>query len=471
MKGMRLMAAVAAASIVACACGSAATPAPGSPSASPTAALSGTPTTAPTPSRLETMAAEGFPIVMGKAGVVLPAEDLGATAGAQIDDFGFDLLRQLSPDGNLCVSPASIALALAMVRGGARGQTAAEMDKVLHSFGADGGDAEIAAFLDELAAQTFYEPTDWNESPDAAGTSDRTGTDPVSELDVSNQVFAQKGLTLRPAFLDRLATSFHAGVGLLDFKTDPEAARLVINRWASDRTKGRIPNVLQPGDVDKLTRIALANAIYLKAGWASPFDPEKTHARSFKTASGESVSVPTMAGSLELPYAAGEGYRAVELPYGGTQLEMTVIVPDDMSSFVAGLTSTKLRSIVAAETNYLVDLAFPRFSIETRFNLKATLSSMGMPTAFTDSADFSGITTEEQLLIQKVIHQANIDVVEKGTTASAVTVVLVGTTGGGIPTPPPHVTLRVDRPFLYLIRDTTSGAILFLGRVDDPSAK
>jgi serpin B len=471
MKGIRVLAAVAAASIVACACGSAVTPAPSWRSASPTAPATGTPTAAPTPSPLETMAPEGFPVVMGRASAVSPADDLGARAGAQIDDFGFDLLRQLSPDVNLCVSPASIALALAMVRGGARGQTAAEMDKVLHSFGADGGDAEIAALLDELAAQTFYEPTDWNESPDAAGASDPAGTEPASELDVSNQVFAQKGLALEPAFLDRLATGFQAGVGLLDFKTDPEAARLVINHWASDRTKGRIPNVLQPGDVDKLTRIALANAIYLKAGWASPFDPEKTQARPFKAASGKSVSVPTMAGSLELPYAAGEGYRAVELPYGGTRLEMTVIVPDDMSSFVAGLTSAKLQSIVAAETNYLVDLTFPRFSIDTRINLKATLSSMGMPTAFTDSADFSAITTQEPLLIQKVIHQANIDVVEKGTTASAVTVVLVGTTGGGIPTPPPHVTLRVDKPFLYLIRDTTSGAVLFLGRVDDPSAK
>jgi serpin B len=225
MQAIRLVAAIAAVSIVACACGSAVTPAPSLPSASPTAPATGTPTAALTPSPLQTMAPEGFPVVMGKAGAVTPADDSGMVAGAQIDDFGFDLLRRLDPEGNLCVSPASIALALAMIRPGGRGQTAAEMDKVLHSFGADGGDRDIAGLLASLAAQTLYDDTDWYVThPGAAGTPDHSNVEPAAELDVSNQVFAQKGLALEPAFLDRLGTTFQAGVGLLDFKNDPEAS-------------------------------------------------------------------------------------------------------------------------------------------------------------------------------------------------------------------------------------------------------
>jgi serpin B len=181
-----------------------------------------------------------------------------------------------------------------------------------------------------------------------------------------------------------------------------------------------------------------------------------------------------MAMDQELRYAAGKGYRAVQLPLGGSygSLSMTIIVPDDMSSFVNGLTAAKLASIDGQADGYDVDLTLPRFSADSRTDLASVLAAMGMPTAFdADKADLSGITTDEKLLIDKVIHQANIDVVEQGTTAAAVTVVLLGTTGGGPePTPPPHVKFHVDKPFLYFIREMTTGAVLFMGRIDDPSA-
>ena len=439
-----------------------------SPSPSPSPSLNATPS-----SPASTGAPAEFDIAMGKAGPLAPAADLGILAGSEINDFGFDLLRRLDSNGNLCASPTSIALALAMVRQGARGATATEMDKVLHNFGSTGQADEIVALLQALRNQTLYDDLYLN-SADPSATPDHTGKQPLVELDVSNAVFSQKGMNLEQAYLDALSSEFGAGVGLLDYENDPEAARLTINKWASDATKGRIPQVLQPGDITKATRIALANAIYLKAGWSYPFDPSATKSLPFTRPDGSKVSVPTMASDLVYQYAVGKGYRAVQLPLGGSygSLSMTIVVPDDMSSFVNGLTAAKLASIDTQGKSYTVDLTLPRFSAESRVELAGILAAMGMPTAFdVAKADLSGITTDEKLLIEHVIHQANIDVVEQGTTASAITVVLVGTTGGGPePTPPPHVKFHVDKPFLYFIREGSTGTVLFMGRIDDPSA-
>lgn len=414
-----------------------------------------------------------FDVAMGQAAPVAPDLEKVAAAGAAIDDFGFDLLRRLDPSGNSCSSPTSIALALAMVRSGARGNTAAQMDQVLHSFGAPGQAAQIAALLQLLNSQTIYVDENGMPQPSLAAS----GQEPVVRLTVTDQVFAQKGMPLLPDYLNSLGSGFGAGIGLLDYKADPEAARKVINEWVSRQTDGRIPQILQQGDVTALTRIALANAIYLKSAWTHPFDPSLTASRPFTTASGATVSVPTMSAELWLNYAAGSGYRAVELPYGPdtSTLSMLVVVPDDMASFVANLSASRLAQIVSLEQTYDVDLTVPRFSTETRVDLKATLQAMGMTDLFDDFAvDLSGINgnVPEPLVISKVIHQANIDVVEQGTTAAAATVVIGrATTGGEGPTPPPHVVFHVDHPFLYLIREKTSGAVLFMGRISDPTLK
>jgi serpin B len=466
----RAVAAFLATVIVAGACGgSVATSAgTGGPTlaASPTSSAAWTPPPfTPSPTVIKP---GDFKIAMGKAALSAPAEDNGAAAAASINAFGFDLLRRLDSQGNLCASPTSIALALAMTRAGARGQTATEMDAVLRSLGSDGNGGEIVALLASLQADTIYD--DWY--PDDLLATPDPGTQIPVELDVSNAVFSQNGMTLKPDYLDALSSGFAAGVGLLDFAADPEAARLVINKWASDRTKGRIPEVLQPDDINALTRIALANAIYLKAAWDSPFDETVTASKPFTLAGGSIVSVPTMAIDEQFSYAAGSGWKAIDLPYTTGGMAMTVIVPDDMASFTAGLTAAKFQSILGQEGNYDVDLTLPRFSAETRTDLAAVLKAMGMPTLFTPDADLSGITQDEHLYIGKVIHQANIDVVEQGTTAAAVTVVTGMTMGPGddtTPSPPPHVKFHVDKPFLYFIHDTASGAVLFMGRIDNPS--
>ncbi|MGD0863054.1 MAG: serpin family protein [Candidatus Limnocylindrales bacterium] len=409
---------------------------------------------------------------MGKAGLLAPAADDGALAGSEINAFAFDLLRQLDPTGNLCASPTSVALALAMVRPGARGLTATQMDQVLHDFGTTGQASEIVALIKTLQSQTFYDDSN-GLPPDPSASPSQAGQQPVVELDVSNAVFSQQGMSLEQAYLDALSSGFGAGVGLVDYANYPEAARQIINAWASERTKGRIPEVLQPGDITNATRIALANAIYLKAGWTNPFDPKATKTLPFTRSDGSRVSVPTMAMDHQLSYSAGTGYRAVELPYGGAYgtLSMMIVVPDNMTSFVNGLTTAELAGIVSGARAYDVDLTLPKFSVDSRADLADALKAMGMTALFDpDSADLSGITTDETLFIAKVIHEANIDVVEEGTTASAVTVASGEATAAGPGPTPPHVQLHVDKPFLYFIRETTTGAILFMGRVDDPSA-
>jgi serpin B len=420
-----------------------------------------------------------FPITKGTAALASPAADHGSAAGSNINDFGFDLLRHLNADGNLCFSPTSIAIASAMVRPGANGATATEMDAVMHGFGAPGQSSEMVALMKQLSLQTIYADGDGFPAEPGATPVPGGNQNPLIELRITNQAFAQPGMTIKQPYLDSLSSSFGAGVGQLDFIKDPEAARLVINKWANYATRGRIPDVLQPGDIDNATRIALANAIYMNAPWASPFPADLTKSRAFTTDKSVKINVPTMQGGAGVDYAAGPGYRAASMPlsYAST-LSMTVIVPDDMAAFTNSLTAPQLAAISTklAASQYIVTLWMPRFSLNTKFELADTLKSMGMTSLFDpNAADLTGITTDpiaSPLYIQKVVHQANIDVNEDGVIAAAVTIEIGGKGSvGGDETPPPKVDFHVDKPFLYLIRETQSGAILFLGRVNDPSVK
>ena len=374
-------------------------------------------------------------------------------AAASINAFGLDLYRQVGTSGgNFVVSPASVAIALAMARAGAGGATAAQMDAVLHAVGADA--AGLNALDQALAARS--------------GTfTDTTGLALPVTLRIANAPFTQRGLALLPAYLDALAAHFGAGVRLVDYRSDPEAARQVINAWVKAQTDGRIPELLKISDVTTSTLLTLVNAIYLKAPWATPFLAEATKPSPFIRPDGSIVEVPMMSQSSSLSYAEGPGWRAVELPYVGGSLALTLIVPDDLHAFEAGLTPQMLTQLTTALQRRAVQLTLPKFTVETSTRLAAALKALGMPLAFTDQADFSGITTEARLYISDVIHQANIGVDEKGTEASAATALVMGDMGapGG-----ERVTLRVDRPFLFALRDLATGAILFLGRVTDPSA-
>jgi serine protease inhibitor len=379
--------------------------------------------------------------------------DAAGQAAAAIDAFGFDLYgATLTSKGNGVISPASVVLALSMAQAGARGQTASEMDAVLHSALGSGAGNGINSLDGALAG--------------LSGTfEDRAGENLELTLRIANAPFAQSGLQLQQAYLDTLASKYGAGLRLVDYRNDSEGACRTINGWVSDQTKGRIPKLID--SLDPQTRLVLVNAIYLKAPWLKAFDEAATADAPFTRPDGSQVSVPTMSVSLdESRYVSGTGWQAVEIPYINTSLVMTIVVPDDLAGFERNLDAARFAQITSALQTATVNLTLPRFKIETKSELSSALTTLGMPLAFDpDRADFSRITTQEQLYISKVVHQANISVDENGTEASAATAVVMAASAPGL-----RATLHVDRPFLFAVRDTRTGAILFLGRVVDPSA-
>jgi serpin B len=272
---------------------------------------------------------------------------------------------------------------------------------------------------------------------------------------------------LEPAYLRALAERFGAGLRLVDYIGATEAARAEINGWVAEQTEERIEELLAQDTLDARTRLVLVNAIYLKAAWLVPFEEEATRQEPFERLDRSTLDVPMMHAIQSLPYATGQGWRAVEIPYVGEQLGMVVIVPDDLAGFEAGFDAASFESIVGALAPQQVALGLPRFGLETQVELGVVLADLGMPTAFTDLADFTGITTQEPLQISAVIHQANIDVDEEGTEAAAATAVVMRATG--MPAEP--VAFTVDRPFVYALRDRVTGAILFLGRVTEPTER
>jgi serine protease inhibitor len=372
------------------------------------------------------------------------AESLGA--------FGFDMYGRLDRGTNLVFSPASVYIALSMAAAGARGETASQMDTVLHqSPGAARGNG-VNSLDQALAAlsRTWKDPA---------------GTEHEVRLNIANAPFAQSGMQLQQDYLDTLASRYGAGLRLVDYRNDPAGATRLINEWISDRTEKRIPKLLD--SLDPMTRLVLVNAIYLKAPWQDPFTASQTADAPFERLDGSTVNVPTMDGSIGARYAEGDGWQAVELPYADGSLAMTIVVPSDLATFEDALDSRQFASIVDALSTSEVHLSLPRFETETREDLTDLLVALGMPLAMDPgAADFSGITTEESLFITGVIHQANITVDEKGTEAAAATAVVMGASA----MPEEFKELKVDRPFIFALRDTSTGAILFLGRIVDPSA-
>ena len=399
----------------------------------------------------------GIELAVAKVARLAGSPADAAAAGDAVNDFGTALYQRIAaddPSANLVVSPTSIALALAMARAGARGQTAAEMDAVLRDLGTDEHAAWVAALDSLLNARTGSFPDESGQAQDVT-------------LRIVNAPFAQRGFALETAYLQALGDRFGAGLRLVDYVTAAETARQAINGWVAVQTEQRIKELLAQGDVDAMTRLVLVNAIYLKAAWQTPFDEGATAPAPFTRLDGTAVDVPLMHMAGQLRYATGTGWQAVELPYVGGKLSMLVIVSDDLAAFEKTLDGAALAGIVRGLTAREVILALPKFGTESRVALGPVLAALGMPTAFTDAADFTGISKEAPLQISAVIHQANIDVDEKGTEAAAATAVVMRATGMAAE----PVTLTVDHPFLFALRDLETGAVVFLGRIADPSVR
>jgi len=378
----------------------------------------------------------------------VPATDMDALSAGDAA-FAVDLYHAVKgEEENLFFSPYSISTALAMTYAGAREETARQMAETLHF---------------TLPAERLH-PACNALALELAG-----GEDFV--LNVVNSLWGQQGYTFLPEFLDLLAENYGAGLRLLDFATATESARVTINDWVSEQTEDKINDLIPQGGVTPDTRLVLVNAIYFNADWLYPFDKDKTHDAPFVLLDGENVSVPMMDWETpeRVPYTRGEGYQAVELPYVGGKTSLVLIAPDEgeFAAYEEAFTAEHLTSLLDDLSTESVALTMPKFSYDQNLSLADTLAAMGMPDAMDPArADFSGMDGTRSLYIGNVFHKAFVAVDEAGTEAAAATAVVVQETAISIDD---TIELTVDRPFIFLIRDTGNGALLFLGRVENPA--
>ena len=267
--------------------------------------------------------------------------------------------------------------------------------------------------------------------------------------------------------LDVLAENYGAGMMASDFVGSPDESRVRINDWVAEETSGKVKDLLSPGVIDSSTRLVLTNAIYFNASWRWPFSPSSTQLRPFHLAGGGTVRVPMMTETYRgYGYARGDGYQVVDVPYSWGEMSMTVLLPDEgaLEEFEGSLDSKMLHRIIEGIETDWVTLTMPLFEFESQFSLGDTLAGMGMPDAFGDGADFSGMTGSRDLWISEVVHKAFVSVDEKGTEAAAAAAVVMLESGPG----KNPIVVTVDRPFIFLIRDIGTGTVLFLGRVSNP---
>lgn len=366
--------------------------------------------------------------------------------------FAQRLYGRLAADpGNLFFSPASLSIALSMTQAGARGETAAQMAKTL----------ELT-----LAPEVLHPAM-------GALQSELTATRPgAPELRIANRLWAQAGMPIEPDFQEITGQHYGAGLELVPFTSAPEKARSQINRWVEEKTNNKVKDLMPAGSVDANTRLVLTNAIYFKGKWATPFDKRSTKSEPFTIRPGTSPAVPMMRATLRAGLGQTEDASVLQLAYGSPSpdrfLAMVVILPkevDGLPTVESRLAAGQLKAYLDVVQPAQVDVALPRFKITWETELSKQLAAMGMPLPFDPTrADFSGISKAVPLYVSGVYHKAFVDVNEEGTEAAAATGVGMRTRSM---TAPPAV-FRADHPFVFLIRDVATGAVLFMGRVVDP---
>jgi serpin B len=366
--------------------------------------------------------------------------------------FALDLYGRLKGGPpNIFFSPYSVSTCLAMTYGGARGDTAKQMARVLH-FGSD--QKQVSESFASLQRQL-----------------NGAGGQGSNQFEVANALWAQQAHPFRPEFLAIARDQYQANIDQADFKTSAEAVRSKINQWVAQKTQERIKDVLPPGSVDAMTRLVLANAIYFKGAWAVPFRETETRPQAFHLSQSSQVQVPMMHQSESVRYMEDENLQAVEIPYSGNRLSMIVLLPRRISGcgdLEARLTPGMLARSLAQMKQQKVEIFLPRFKQDSAFELNGSLAKMGMPDAFGPDADFSGMDGTRQLFISGVFHKAWVEVNEQGTEAAAATVTTMKALSIARPLAPPPV-FRADHPFIFMIRDMREGSILFLGRLAQPS--
>lgn len=378
----------------------------------------------------------------------------------------FDELQAQDEGGNLLVSPTSVTTALAMTYAGAAGETRDQMretlrytleDETLHE-----GFNALQRTLDGRGEDVDGADLDreYDEEDDLV----------PFQLHLTNAVWGQEGFPFREAYLSTLVDHYGGGFNEVDFTEDPGGVRKGVNAWVADQTEDRIDELLPPESLSPKTRLVLTNAIYFMANWQYPFEKSSTEPAEFTALDGTTAEVPMMSQDQEFPVAEVDGARAVDLPYVGGDVSMLVILPPEggFESYEAAFDAAELNRIVDALEERRGYVKLPRFAFDSAFELKQTLSAMGMPDAFDPgAADFSGMTESTQndnLYVDEIYHDTHVAVDEMGTEAAAATAVLIYEVSL-----PPTV-LEADRPFLFVIRDRPTGTVLFVGRVVDAAA-
>jgi serpin B len=384
------------------------------------------------------------PVKLFAAGEVAPI-----TAGNTA--FALDLYGQLkTTEGNLFFSPYSISTCLAMTYAGAHGDTETQMSRTLHF---------------DTNQTTFH--TAFGVLQDQLNAIQQKKD---IQLNVANGLWAQKGHPFLAPFLKIATKSYDAKLNQVDFRTGAEPARKDINDWVSDRTQGKITGLIGPGVLNGMTRLVLVNAIYFKGKWIHQFKKSRTLDAPFSVSSDKTTRVKMMNVSAGFKYAEKGDLQLLELPYMGNDVSMVVLLPkekDGLPELENSVSQEQLQDWLAQGHNQEVNVFLPRFKLTQQFALSHTLAGMGMPDAFSARADFSGMDGGHDLYISAVIHKAFVEVNEEGTEAAAATAVTVRSMAMQRPRPTP--VFRADHPFLFLIRDTHSGSILFLGRVRNPA--
>ena len=371
-------------------------------------------------------------------------------AAAQgISDFAGRLMARLleeEPDENLMISPSCLYSALAMLSAGARGETLGQLAETL-AYRLDPEEQHAANGALELVLR------------EAAGSGPFT-------LELAGRLWGQSGFNLDPECVGLMKQAYGAPLATLDFGADPDAARGEINSWVSDRTRGKIEDLMPEGSISELTRLVITSAVYFKGVWETPFKEESTRPGQFTLRDGKQVEAEFMHMNERLRFAdLGDGL-ALELPYQGQQLSMLLVLPNDLDAWASTVTAERLEQVVAKLSTVKVDVALPRFKFSSGFGLVEQLIALGVTDAFDPArADFSGLSDSPDLYVQAVIHKTFIEVNEEGTEAAGATGITVGVTAEiGRP-----LTFHADRPFLFLIRHSATGALLFFGRVADPT--
>lgn len=370
--------------------------------------------------------------------------------------FCLSLFQKIS-DGdssqNVFFSPLSISAALSMLSLGAAGNTKAQMSQTLHFAGAE---SQIHAGFMKLLSEMS-----------------RAGA--PHTLSLASRLYGEQSCRFQETFLSDTRRLYGAELQPLDFISQPEASREIINRWVEQQTHEKIRDLLTEGSVDSLSRLVLVNAVYFKSSWERKFQEEHTHEQQFRTSRNESKPVQMMfqKGRFPLAFIPDVNCQILELPYAGKELSMLVLLPNAMEDDGTGLEKLERALTLETLTDWTrsdmmdvleVEVSLPRLRVEERLELKPLLVELGMPDAFDPQrADFSGVCAGGELLLSTVVHQSFLEVNEEGTVAAAATAAVMMT----------RCLMRAERfcadhPFLMLIRHNPTGSLLFYGRVCKP---